>query len=111
MAGVHLGVAGGGKSVFVRYMIPVIPILCVSAGVAIARLADVLGRPPWSMSALAVLVALPTLWDTVQHNRLLSRADTRNLATAWIEGNVPAGARIALVGSEYGYPRLRPTMG
>ena len=94
-----------------RYMIPVLPILCVAAGVAVARLADGLDRRWWSMSAIVVLLALPTLWDTVQHNRLLSRADTRNLATAWIEGNVSAGSRIALVGSEYGYPRLRPTTG
>ncbi len=101
----YFAVAGSGRSVFMRYALPMVPFLCLGAarivGVATERI-----RWPWLSLMTAVLVA-PTVYSTVRHNHLLANPDTRLEAAAWIEKNVPDKSRIALVGSEYGYPKLR----
>ena len=100
-------VAGSGKSVFVRYAVPLVPLLCVVAGAALCRVTRTLsGR--WLVAA-ALAIAAPTTIATWMHNRLLSRVDTRVLAAEWIEQHLPSGTRVALAGTAYGHPRLRTT--
>ena len=55
-----------------------------------------------------LLVAAPSLYASARLGILLQRTDTRLLAAEWIESHVPAGSRIAMVGSGFGYPRLHP---
>ncbi len=104
---VYYGVAGSGKSIFVRYMVPLVPLLCVVAGAAVCRVMRTLsGR--WLVAA-ALALAVPTTIATWLHNRLLSRVDTRVLAAEWIQEHLPSGTRVALAGTAYGHPRLRTT--
>ena len=105
---VYYGMAGSGQSVFMRYMLPVVPLLCVAAG----GLCDVLTsrRRNWAL-LLAVVLAAPGAHATWQHGRLLAREDTRLLAARWIEAEVPDGARIAMVGSDFGFPQVRRSRG
>ena len=105
---IYYAVAGSGKSVFVRYMIPLVPLLCIAAAVALVRATRHL-RGRWWLPLATCLLAAPALSSSLQFDRLLAREDTRLMAAAWIEANVPSGTRIALVGSEYGYPRLGHT--
>lgn len=102
----YFAVAGSGGSLFVRYAIPLVPLLSVAAGTGLARLAQ--ERMAIVTVASLALVA-PSAVVAVQHDRLLARQDTRELARRWIERQVPSGARIALTGSSYGHPRLHPT--
>ena len=104
----YYAVAGAGKTVFFRYMLPLVPFLCVAAACGLERLfAAGRVRAPWRTAAV-LLVAAPTLYASVRLGILLQRTDTRLLAAEWIETHVPAGSRIAMVGSGFGYPRLRP---
>ena len=101
----YFAVAGSGKVVFMRYMLPLLPLFCVAAGLLIAGR----GRGRTHMTGLlALILAAPTAWSSYHHSSLLAETDTRVLASRWIEKRVPAGSRIALCcGSDYGYPQLR----
>ena len=101
----YFAVAGSGRSVFMRYALPMVPFLCLG-GARIVHLATERIRWPWLCLVTAAMVA-PTAYSTVHHNLLLANPDTRLETAAWIENNVPDKSRIALVGSEYGYPKLR----
>jgi hypothetical protein len=103
-------VAGRGYTVFARYMVPVIPFLCLTAGYSAAHIARLIAiRVADSRAVVAViaglLVALPTI-KSVQLDRVLSRADSRVLAAEWILRNVPEGSTVYLTGSHYGHPDL-----
>ncbi|MFA6110191.1 MAG: glycosyltransferase family 39 protein [Candidatus Latescibacterota bacterium] len=105
---VYYGVAGSGRGVFMRYLVPLVPLLCVCAGVAV-RAALAGSRRRWPAVVLAVVVALPSATASWSCDRLLGETDTRVEAARWLEANVPAGAVIALVGSDYGQPQVRRT--
>jgi len=105
----YYAVAGSGRSVFVRYMVPLIPLLCVAAAAALVRATSLL-RGRWWLPVATCLLAAPSLSSSVQLDRILSRQDTRLMAAQWIEKNVPSGTRVALAGTEYGYPRIRRTL-
>ena len=83
---------------FDRYVLPLVPVLGALAG-RLPRLAPV---------ALALLV-VPLLWS-VGEVRGLTRTDTRVVAHAWIEQNVPDDALVAV---EPSTPPVdpRPTLG
>ena len=104
----YYAVAGAGKTVFFRYMLPLVPFLCVAAACGMERLFAAVRMPALWRTAVLLLLAAPSLYASVWLGILLQRTDTRLLAAEWIETHVPAGSRIALVGSDFGYPRLHP---
>jgi hypothetical protein len=89
---------------FGRWLMPVLPILCLLAAFFIVQLATAAARRPpvgarsWARPGLlAVLVAaalLQGLVHSIHSGRVLSRADTRNLTRAWMLAHVPAGSAI-----------------
>lgn len=100
----YYAVAGSGKVVFMRYMLPLLPLLCAAAGALVAGP----GRSVRTIVLLVLLLAAPTAWASWRHSALLARTDTRVLTARWIEEHIPAGSRIGLCcGSDYGYPQLR----
>lgn len=102
----YYAVAGSGKLVFPRYMLPLVPLLCLSAAVGLEEVAR-RWRGLWAVLVLAALV--PGVVLSWQHDQLLARPDTRLLAAEWIEAQVPDGAYIVMTGSEYGHPQVRRT--
>ncbi len=98
-------VAGSGRGVFMRYLLPLVPLLCVGAAAIVATLARQGWR--WVAVAAAVAMAAPSGAAAWQHNRLLGRTDTRLQAANWIEAHIPDGSTVALVGSDYGMPQIR----
>lgn len=97
---VYVLVIGRGETAFFRYILPVVPLLCVGAGVAAARA----GR--WGPLLAGVAITW-TAWDTVGLTRLLLQQDTREAMGAWIEANVPAEATIVHGGAYVGTPMLQ----
>jgi len=112
-ASVHLVVVSTGGAPFGRFMSPIIPVLALlEAGAIAAALERIAPRraPLWLALAVALLAAEP-LASGVAHNRIASRTDTRELATAWLDENLPAGTRLAIhgqVGWKWGMPRVPP---
>jgi 4-amino-4-deoxy-L-arabinose transferase-like glycosyltransferase len=89
---------------FGRWLLPVFPIVCLlAANFALelvgwaARRAPRLPRASSAFTALAVIamIAQGAIYS-VHSGLVLSRADTRNLARAWVVENIPAGAKIVV---------------
>lgn len=78
---------------FDRYVLPLVPVLGVLAG-----------RLPRLAPLALLLLAVPLVWS-VGEVRELTRTDTRVVAHAWIEQNVPAES---LVAAEPSTPPLDP---
>jgi hypothetical protein len=104
-------VAGASANVFVRYMIPVLPFLCLfaatfvdAAAAAIARAVNV--RKPIVAGAAAAAILAPSAWSVVQFDRIVGEKDSRVVAADWVQENVPRGASIFTTGNLYGHPPL-----
>jgi hypothetical protein len=111
---VYFAVIGAGQTAFARYIIPVVPFLCLSAAHATVEIARWLAhrsrRPAWAPAfawSLAVLVAAPSAWSTVRTDRLLSRTDNRLIAARWIHEQFAHGATMYQSGSGYGQIQLQ----
>jgi hypothetical protein len=93
-----------GNSAFFRYMLPLVPFLCLAAAALLVRLFGT--RPGWQVGLLAVLLLSSTLVSSIRFDTLIAQTDTRLQAADWISRNVPSGSGIALEGMHFGYPRL-----
>jgi 4-amino-4-deoxy-L-arabinose transferase-like glycosyltransferase len=104
-------VAGAGYNVFVRYMLPVVPFVCIFAGYFVASAASGIAsvlrlRPALVAAVLGLAVAVPPARDVVQFDRLLTREDSRITTGRWLMENVPAGASMFISGNRYGHPAM-----
>ncbi|MFX0198099.1 MAG: glycosyltransferase family 39 protein [Candidatus Hodarchaeota archaeon] len=109
---VYYLVAGKGYTVFTRYMMPVVPFICIGAAVVVFEGVNVIGkrmRPYNSRSFLVCLFAFLTIiypvWNIVNFDKLISKKDTRLLAAEWIKNNVQRGS-IICVSYRYGKVEL-----
>jgi hypothetical protein len=80
---------GTGRTVFFRYIMPLVPIACLSAAIAVTAASGWLARrvrlsEAAIASALAIALAAPSLMATIQIDRLLARTDSRVIAAAWL---------------------------
>jgi 4-amino-4-deoxy-L-arabinose transferase-like glycosyltransferase len=110
----YYAVAGSGFTVFVRYMMPIVPFVCLAAAYGIDRLTDVVGQvfaddrvSRLAVVALAAVVITPTAASSLLFDRLMARVDTRVLGANWVMSHFPTGASIYQTGWGYGY--LVPT--
>jgi hypothetical protein len=88
-----LGILGAQRLYFARFALPAIPALLVLASAALDAVVSI--RPLIGLAA-AVLVAVPSLADSVRFDVLLTHPDTRTLAREWIEAALPRAASIAV---------------
>jgi hypothetical protein len=100
---------GNTTSVFMRYMVPLIPFLCIAGAVGTefiyCKLIDFFELPEKNTIAflLAIVIILPSAYTVIRSNTLLSKKDNRLVAAEWISQNIPEGSTIyhagmALVG-------------
>ena len=92
---------GSQERYFGRWLMPVIPFVCVLAAYAGLELADWLGRrrPALRPTFLALVVVALVGQGVVYslHNGLvLSREDTRNMTRDWMVANIPPGTKIVV---------------
>jgi hypothetical protein len=94
-------VIGQGETAFFRYILPVLPFLCVALAAGLGRL-----KAPIAI-VVGAACALHGFWGAVQVDRLFMAGDTRDAMGHWIEQNVPTGARIVHAGAYTGAPMLQ----
>lgn len=110
---VFYAVAGRGYTVFVRYMIPVLPFLCIGAAAFCAHLAAKLPTPAAQRCALALLafiLAAGPLSNVLLFDTLISRRDNRLVVHDWLRDNLPAGSTVYQTGKPFGHALLPPTL-
>ncbi len=105
-------VTGNSYNVFVRYMVPVVPFLCLSAAFFVAWLAERVVRRWRAVPArvwiaiLSGLIVWPSARSVVAFDRLLTERDSRLVAAEWMLANVPPGSDIYQTGNAYGHVQL-----
>src|SRR5207253_3238687 len=78
---------------FARFAMPALPALAVEASLLLDSLIAI--QPLVGLTA-ALLASLPTLSETVRFDALLQQTDTRTLARAWVDVNLPPAATISV---------------
>ena len=108
-------VAGDSRWVFARYMVPVVPFLCLFAAVAIVWVGRHItytkrGVPRALITAgLTAVVVAPSASRLFQFDRLVARTDSRVVAAQWVHEHVPTGSSILQNGSVYGKTQFDET--
>ena len=89
--------------VFGRYLMPLIPFVCVLAasavvsGVSLLRRFDIPRAPRTALIAgLTVAALLPPAIQAVSFNMMITRTSTVEQAHEWILENIPSGSKIAI---------------
>ncbi len=101
-------IIGQGYGVFLRYVIPLVPYLCITAAVFTVYLVNFLGkylRPDFNKAVMLIfplLIILPSVCNILRFDTLLAKKDNRLIATEWINKNLPEGSSIALCDTVYG---------
>jgi hypothetical protein len=77
---------GTGRTVFVRYMTPLVPFLCITAGVFVVFVAGRLRGVALAPAVAAGVVAIGAipLSHAIAFDRLLAKTDSRATAAAWL---------------------------
>ena len=105
---VYYIVAGGGHSVFARYMIPVLPFLAIASAwcvVTMVRLVTSELRAPvqgWAIAVVAALAIAPAAGRVVLIDRLLARTDSRVIAAGALVDLIRPGSIVYQSGESYG---------
>jgi Dolichyl-phosphate-mannose-protein mannosyltransferase len=99
---VYYMIMGSTRNYFVRYSLPLLPFIALFAaetviGTLMWVLASRQRRLSWILPVILIIVAIAQpLIQSIRHDILLTRQDTRTLAKQWIEANIPAEAKIAV---------------
>lgn len=80
-----------------KFLLPLIPFLCVFAGVLFGRSLELISQKyrPWLIT-LVIIVALVSIVQSVRLTALIIRKDTRTLAAEWIEKNISPSQMVAI---------------
>ena len=84
---------GSGQTVFFRYVLPLVPLACLSAAVAVTHAAASIARiggvgQGRALAGLAAAILLPSLANAVWFDALLARTDTRVMAAEWLRARL-----------------------
>ena len=101
-------IAGRSYAVFARYVVPMVPFLCLTAAWFVVCAARALART-WTpihrtqlVAAMALVAVAPTAYSSILLNRLLARTDNRVVTARALLDVIPAGAYFYQTGESYG---------
>ena len=93
----------GQMLVFGRYLLPLLPFVCVLAavgavsGVSLLRRFDIPRTPRTAIiAAITAAAILPPAWQSINFVRMISRSSTVEQAYSWILSNVPKGSTVVI---------------
>lgn len=95
-----------------RYVMPVVPFLCLFAGVAVDGVSNAVKTSKGRIvvvTALVLAAGAEPLFKSVYLDRLLLERDTRQEARRWVLENVPSGASI-VVQHAFFSPKIEQTV-
>jgi 4-amino-4-deoxy-L-arabinose transferase-like glycosyltransferase len=97
---------GSGYTVFFRYVLPLVPIACLSAAVAVRYVGPWLARQSGvsngaALALLAALIGGPALVNSAWLDLLLAKTDTRVLAARWLAPRLKPEESLHEAGGQY----------
>ena len=101
--------SGKGNDAYARYMIPIVPFLCITAAVFAVTLGERLSgyfkirSANIMISILAVLILFPSVHNIVRYDELLAKRDNRLVAADWVVENIPKGSSIFQFGISWSH--------
>jgi hypothetical protein len=103
----YLGI-GSGRTVFFRYVLPLVPLVCLFAAVGVRHAADWLAgrlglRTQVVTVCLSLVVAAPSAWNAVWFDIVLGRRDTRAIARDWLAPHLTPDSTLHDAGGEYAH--------
>ena len=103
----YLAIAGTSTELYYpRYALPVILVLAILAGRAVADLVQRAGNHSNALLVLTCVTCLVVpLWRNAAMAYALSEIDTRTQALDWFKQNVPEGSRVLIEGGKVGPER------
>jgi len=103
---------GASPAVHSRYLTPIMPAVAIVVAGAIAALGSRwTGAGRFVVAGLTLLFVAEPLGRSIAYDRLIARTDSRVLAARWLEQNVPAGDKAAMLGTVFwgwGEPHVPP---
>jgi dolichyl-phosphate-mannose-protein mannosyltransferase len=80
---------GGGRTAFFRYVLPLVPPICLFAAVGVTTAAEWLARrmrfsPLVIAASISIVIGAPALATSITLDAALARTDTRVLASDWL---------------------------
>ena len=106
---------GVSQLAYARWIVPIVPFLCLTAGVLVDRVSEAVERVFGDARVAAVCaivlvagVAAPTAATSIAFDRLVARTDTRVLGAQWIQQQFPGGTTLYQTGTFYGHLQPRP---
>jgi len=99
-----------GRTVFFRYVLPIVPLLCAAAAVAVRAASTWLSpriRAGSLVWPLAAVVAIPSAVNSVWLDALLARTDTRVIAGRWLADHARPDESVYDAGGDYAGADLR----
>lgn len=90
-------ISGPGRLKAYRFLLPILPVLCTVAALAVDRLASRFGtRRRWIVPVVAVVAVAFPLWNSAVYVATSGRPSTNDLARSWAAEHITAGARVFL---------------
>ena len=102
-------IAGQGYTVYLRYMLPLLPFICIASATFVVYLQNTFVKALTRKNLLPILaciVAMPSLYNVMLFDCLISKTDNRVLVADWINRHIPAGSKIYRSGSLFGQVQL-----
>ena len=97
---VYFFIAGFSKIRQAKYLMPMIPFLCLAAGFFLVwGVEKFFARKkwaPWILSVAGLFAVLPVLVSDLRYAYLKTLPDTRNLANTWVDVHVPLESKMAV---------------
>ena len=100
----YFAITGSFHAKFLRYMLPILPFLCIFAALAAVYLVGRAGRRAWLVRAALGLVLVGTAFHALSFVNIYSAPHTAVAASRWIYENVPKGSSISTEHWEEGMP-------
>jgi hypothetical protein len=108
----YYAISGSTHVVFARYMVPIVPFLCLAAALCVRTANEAIFRwlPRWArgvtLLVACALVLYPSAARVIAFDRLLARPDTRVVAAEWFGPRLAEEESVYQTGSRYGQLQL-----
>jgi len=117
-AATYFTVMARSYQIYGRYMLPLYPVLCILAAIAIGALVRRVQRVPgmrdrrrWVAAAAVIAVLAVPVVRAVDFNVTLGRPSTVDLAVQWLYQHAPQGSKVAIEAGALHLPPQFATLG